>query len=154
MRFAICNDPATETLTSLNDFSHCAFKLLEVIRGERLLRIEVVIKTIGDWWPNTKFGFWKYFLHRLRQHVCSRVAKHRQALGLRYRNTNDSVAVREFCPQILQYAIYFAHHDFLAVGKQMGRTLVCLDLTGYPIDRYRQLWRHEARLPIRPARRT
>ena len=52
----------------------------QVLGSEGFGRIEVVVETIFDGWPNTELRSWKQVLNRLGEHVSSGVAKDGPAL--------------------------------------------------------------------------
>ena len=53
----------------LDDLLHLGLDLLDVLRGERLFHVEVVVESFLDGWADGEFGLWVQALDRLRHHM-------------------------------------------------------------------------------------
>ena len=64
---------AGKPLALLDDLAHSRLDCLEIIGGERLWHVEVVVEAVLDRRPDTQLGLGEDLLNRLRHDVRSRV---------------------------------------------------------------------------------
>ena len=104
-------DAAGEQLAVLDDLAHPLLERLQILGGERLGHVEVVVEAVGDRRPDPELGVGKHVLHRLRQHVGGRVADDAAAvLGVGGDGHDLGVGVRRPA-QVAQPAVGVAHDD-------------------------------------------
>ena len=96
---------AREGLALVDDPLHDLLELLEVIGGERVLDVEVVVEAVADRRPDAEPGLGVDLLHRLGEHVRGGVPQDGQAvLGVDGHRLDD-VAVGEDVGQVAQLAV-------------------------------------------------
>ena len=66
-------DAAGEQLAVLDDLAHALLQRLQILRGERLGDVEVVVEAVGDRRTDAELGLREHLLDRLGQHVRRRV---------------------------------------------------------------------------------
>ena len=98
-RLLITDLPSHETLLLADDLPHLFLHRFEVLRRERGGR-EVVVETIGDRRPDTKFRLSEQMLQCLRGHVSSGVTNDAQPLIAACQDRGDLVAVAELTLQV------------------------------------------------------
>ena len=76
----------------------------QVVRGEGLGDVEVVVEAVGDRRADAEFGVRVDLLHRLRQHVRAGVTQHRQAVGLVGGDGLHPVAIVQRRVEVAQFA--------------------------------------------------
>ncbi len=86
---------AAEGLPLLDDALHRLLERLEVLGGEGLGHVEVVVEAVRDERADAELRVGAQLLHRLRQHVGGRVAQHIEAVGLRRHHGLDCVAAAD-----------------------------------------------------------
>ena len=114
---------ATEQLTGLDDLHHRLLDLLQIFRGEGLGHIKVKVEAVRNVRANAQLGVLAVLLHRLRHHVCGRVAQHVQAVRLMNENRLNRIASRQLVGEINQHAVHACHNDLRVVGEQLGGSL-------------------------------
>ncbi len=80
-RLVVADHAAAEELALLDDLPHLLLDLLQVLGGERLGHVEVVVEAVLDRRPDAELGLREQVLHRLRQHVRGRVPQDVEAIG-------------------------------------------------------------------------
>src|SRR6202011_3923144 len=73
-------DAAGEQLAVLDDLAHPLLERLQILGGERLGDIEVVVEAVGDRRADSELRVGEHLLHRLREHVGGRVANDAAAI--------------------------------------------------------------------------
>ena len=100
-RLAGRDDPAREPLALLHDLAHPLLDRLQVIRGERVRHVEVVIEAVLDRGADAELRG-EQFLHRLGQHVRGGVPQDRQAVRAADADRRDDVAVGQRVGEVPQ----------------------------------------------------
>ena len=62
-------DAAGEQLALLDDLAHALFQRFQILRGERVGDVEVVVEAVGDRRANAELGIREHLLNRLGQYV-------------------------------------------------------------------------------------
>jgi len=117
-RLVVGDDPTHETLARADDPRHLLVEGLEVLRGERLGDIEVVVEPVGDGRADPELGLGVDRLHRLREHVRGGVAQDVEAVGRVDRDRLDDVGRSDGRREVLQFAVD-AHRDNGTVGEEL-----------------------------------
>ena len=116
-------DAAGEQLAVLDDLAHPLLERLQIIRGERLGDIEVVVEAVRDRRPDSELGVGKHVLHRLREHMGGRVADDTAAI-FGVRSDGHDLRVGTGRPaQVPQPAVGVANDDDrvrLTAARQAG----------------------------------
>ncbi len=76
----VADRPAAEPLPLLDDLDHLLVDRLQIVRGERIGDVEVVVETVGDRRADAELGVGVQRLHGLGGDVGGRVPQDRQAL--------------------------------------------------------------------------
>ena len=116
-------DPAVEQLAFLDDLAHPLLERLEVLRGERLGHVEVVVEAVGDRRADAELGLREELLHRLRQDVGGGVPDHAAAVvGVGGHRDHLDVGLRHPA-EVAQFPVGVAHHHDgvgLPAARQAG----------------------------------
>ena len=81
-RFRAVPDFTGEGFIAVNDFAHLGFDLFEVILGERLLAVEVVVEAIFNNRPDSDLRAGEQLLHGFGQHVSRVMPDQLQTIGV------------------------------------------------------------------------
>jgi hypothetical protein len=117
-RLCLRDDPALEPLPAADDALHLLLDGLQVLRGERIGDIEVVVEAVGDRWADAEPGIRVDLLHGLRHHVRRRVAQDAETVGRVDRHGFDGVALRYRRCLVAEFAVD-AERDDGPVGEQV-----------------------------------
>ena len=103
-------DAPVEQLSVLDDLAHLLLQRRQILRGERLGHLEVVVEAVGDGRPDPEFGVREKVLDGLGQDVRGRmpddtatvvgVGRHRRDLGVGVGHPT----------QVAQFSVGVAHH--------------------------------------------
>jgi hypothetical protein len=105
------DDAAGEPLRGLDDLLHALLERLEVLRGEGLLDVEVVVEAVADRRADAQLGLRELLLHGLGQHVRGGVPDDRATvLGVRGDRLDLDLGVRG-PGQVPQLAAGVPDHD-------------------------------------------
>ncbi len=105
-----------ELLALLDDLAHPGLDLLEVLRLEGHLDVEVVVEAVVDRRADAEPGLGPDVLHGLRHHVRGGVPQDVVAVGAVDRHALDLVAVHELVGEVLELAGHPRRHDVRAAG--------------------------------------
>ncbi len=138
--------PASEALPLVDDLLHDFLEGLQIVRGEGVINVEVVVEPVCYRRADAKPGVGVDLLHGLGHHVGARVAQHIQAVGRADIDAFDDIAVGEGMGQVTQFAVDPGHHDPSFVGKQLcsGRAGVHRSLVSG--DGHGEFGRHDGSL--------
>ena len=114
-------DPAREALALLDDLAHPGLDLLEVLRHERGLDVEVVVEAVTDRRSDAELGVREQVLHRLRQHVGGRVPQDVVAVGRVDGHALDGVPVGELVRQVAQGPVDPRGDHLRVLAEQLPR---------------------------------
>ena len=118
-RLVLGDDAALEPLPAADDALHLLLDALEVLGGERVLDVEVVVEAVGDGRADAELRLRVDPLHRLRQDVRGRVAQDVEAVGLSRSSTASTVSVVVDRRRLVLQLAVDAHGDDGAVGEQV-----------------------------------
>ncbi len=116
-RLFIGHDTAHEALALADDALHLLGDGLDVLRRERGLHAEVVVEAVGDGRADPEVRLRVDALHRLRQHVGSRVTEDVQSVRAVDRDRLDLVGLGHGRGEVLELAVD-AHRDDVSVSEQ------------------------------------
>ncbi len=119
-RLRLGDDAAPEGLAGLHDLHHALLEPGEVVGGEGLRHVEVVVEALAQRRADAELGAGKHVLHRLGEHVRGGVAHHPQAVLAVDHDGLDDIALGEAVVEIAQLAVHARHHD-PAVVEQLAR---------------------------------
>lgn len=100
-------DLAHEGLCPLHDFTHALFNGGEIIRGERLGPVEIVIEPVFNGRPNGHLRTGEQVLHGFGQHMGGIVADQFKGFGVFAGNEAQSRIMADILTDIAQAAIHF-----------------------------------------------
>jgi hypothetical protein len=112
------DDTTHEPLAGLDDPLHGFVDGLEVLRGQRGLHIEVIVKTVGNRRPDPELRLRVDRLQGLCRHVGGRVAQDTETIRRGEQHRLRSLTDRDRCRKIPQFSPN-SHGDDLTVGEKL-----------------------------------
>ena len=114
-------DAAREGLALVDDALHHPLELLEVVRGERDLDVEVVVEPVADRRPDPEPGLGVHLLDRLGEDVRGGVPQDVEAVGAVDGDRFDDVPVVEHVGQVDELVADPRDDDAAVVREEVGR---------------------------------
>ena len=114
-------DTAREGLALVDDPLHHPLELLEVVRGERDLDVEVVVEAVADRRTDPEAGLGVHLLDGLREDVGGGVPQHVEAVGAVDGDRFDGVPVVEDVGQVDQLVADPGDDHGAVVGEEVRR---------------------------------
>jgi hypothetical protein len=121
-------------LARLDDLHHRLLELLQVLRREGLLDVEVEVETVRDVGTDAELRVGTHGLHRLGHDVSGRVAQHLEPLRLVDGDRHDDVALGHLGAQVLEDVVDPGDHDRRIVGEQVRGSGARGHLLGLAVD--------------------
>ena len=110
---------AVELLALLDDLAHPRLDGLQVVRGERLRHVEVVVEAVGDRRPDAELRLREQLLHGLGHDVGGGVPQDVEAVGRVDGDRLDGVAVAQLVGEVAELAADAGGDDVRLVGEQL-----------------------------------
>ena len=126
---------AAERLRGLDDPLHALLDLLEILRGERILDVEVVVEAVLDDRTDAQLGVRADLLDRLGHDMRGRMAHDGQTILAVEGDRFDHVAVVQRRVQVAGFAVQTHGDDVLVLGEQFGSGEACIHLLPFVVDR-------------------
>ena len=117
-RLVVGHHATHEALALSDDAGHLLVERLEVLGGERLGDVEVVVEPVGHGRSDAELRLGVDGLHGLREHVRGRVAQDAEAVGRVDRDRFDDVGVGHRRGEVLELAVD-AHRDNGSIGEEL-----------------------------------
>ena len=133
-RLLLSHHATAEGLRGLDDALHALFDVLQILRREGLLNIEIVIEAVLDHGTYAKLGIGIDLLHGLGHDMGCRVTHDRDAVFGIKGDAFNGVAVGKRRIQIARFAIQTHCDDVLVIGEQFDAGGGCFHLLRFAVD--------------------
>ena len=112
LRFLTTHFAAFELVALPRDLGHLRLDRLQVLGGERLRNVEVVVEAVRDRWTEADSGVRVQLAYGRGQHVSGGVPEHpeRVFVVILPRHNRDAIAVGETAIQVYQLTIHSGGH--------------------------------------------
>ena len=130
----IADLPAHEGLALADDPPHLLLEGLEVLGGERLGDVEVVVEAVGDGRADAQLGLGVDALDRLREDVGRAVAEDRETVGAGDLDRLDRLPVGEGGREVPQLAVDAEGDHLLAPLEEVGAGRPLLEGSGTSVE--------------------
>ena len=130
----LAHGAAAEGLGGLDDALHALLDVLEVVGGEGLIDLEIVVEAVLDHRADAELGVGADLLHGLGHDVRGGVAHDRQAVLAVERDRGHGVAVVQRRVQVARFAVELDRDDVLVVREQLDAGGGCFHLPRLAVD--------------------
>ena len=132
----LAHHTATEGLGGFDDALHALFDVLEILRGERLDNVEIVVEAVFDDRADAKLGIRTDFLHGLGHDMGRGMAHDGHAVLAVECNRLHDVTVMQFGIKITGFAVQAHRNDVLVIREELDTGLIRSHLLRFAVECY------------------